>query len=69
MIFAVLVCPEFSSQVVWFLVFWVLEVVLSVCRGLPDVDDGVWDAFLGFEVDDLAVHQGDKSAWSFVDDD
>lgn len=69
MVFAVLVCPEFSSQVVWLLVFWVLEIVFSVCGSLPNVDNGIRNAFLSLEVNDFAVHQGDKSAWGLVDDD
>jgi hypothetical protein len=56
-VLAILISSEFPSQVVIGLVFWVLEIVFSVRRCLPDVNDGVGDWLLGDEIGDGAVHE------------
>lgn len=68
-VLALLVAPELSAQVVGRLVVRVLEVVLAVGRGLPDVDDGAGDGLLGVEVGDDAVHEGDLAVGGRVLDD
>ncbi|KUI59071.1 hypothetical protein VP1G_06335 [Cytospora mali] len=57
---AVLVGPELAAQVVGALVLGVLEVVLAIGRGLPDVEDGAGNG-LAVEVGDGAVHLGDAA--------
>jgi hypothetical protein len=37
---------------------WVLKIVLSVGRGLPDIEDGSFDGGSGFQVLEDAVHVG-----------
>jgi hypothetical protein len=56
-VFALLVCCELAPQVVWFLVLWVLEIVLSIGACLPDVNDGAWDALLRVEILHHTVHE------------
>jgi hypothetical protein len=56
-VFALLVGRELAPQVVWLLVVWVLEVVLSVRTCLPDVDDSTRNALLCVEILDYAVHE------------
>ena len=46
-VLAVLVGGELAAEVVGLLVLLVLEVVLAVGTGLPDVDDSAGDALLG----------------------
>lgn len=41
---AILLGAELAAQIVLDLILWILEVVLPVGRGFPDVDDGVGDA-------------------------
>lgn len=60
-ILAVLVGLELAAQVVGRLVLRVLEVVLAVGAGLPDVEDGVGDGLAGQQVGDGAVHEGDAA--------
>jgi len=61
-VLAVGVATELAAQVVVDLALWVLEVVLAVGRGLPDVDDGVGDALARLRVCDLAVGECDEPA-------
>lgn len=69
-VFAVLVGTELASQVVGRLVLGVLEVVLSVGAGLPDVEDGAGDGLAGQEICDGAVHLADAAGGGGgVDDD
>jgi hypothetical protein len=56
-VLALFVGSKLSPQVVWLLVLGILEIVLSICARLPDVDDCVGDAFLGVEVHDYTVHE------------
>lgn len=60
-VLAVLVGPELATEVVGCLTLGVLEVVLAVGGGLPDVDDGVGDGLLGLHVADDTVHQSNLS--------
>lgn len=53
----VLVGAELAAQVIGRLVVRVLEVVLPVGAGLPDIEDGVGDGLAGQQVGDGAVHQ------------
>ena len=54
---------------VWRLIFWVLEVVLSIGECLSNVDDDVWNAFHCDEVDVFAVHEGYLSLmWVLADE-
>lgn len=69
MVIAICISPEFSSQIVIRLVFWVLEIVFSVRRCLPDVNDGVGDSLAGEEINDFAVHQGGLTIGVWVLDD
>lgn len=68
-VFAVLVGLELAAQVVGRLVLRVLEVVLAVGAGLPDVEDGVGDGLAGQQVGDGAVHEGDAARGVGVLDD
>ena len=68
-VFSLAVGLELSSEVVVGLVVWILEIVLSVGRGLPDVDCDIWDWLLGGHVGNNTVHVGDQAAWSWVLDD
>lgn len=68
MIGAVGPSAELAAQVVGFLVVWVLEVVLAVRGGLPDVEDGVGDASFCNCVGDPAPHQGDPAIVRAADD-
>lgn len=68
-VFALLVGGEFAPQVVGLLVFWVLEVVLSVCTRLPDINDGAWNALLGIKILDDTVHERSLAIWVGVADD
>lgn len=65
---AVLVGAELAAQVVGLLVLGVLEVVLAVGRGLPDVDHDVRDRFLGDKVGDSAAHEGGLAVVRAADD-
>lgn len=58
---AVLVGAELAAEVVGGLVVRVLEIVLAVGAGLPDVEDGVGDGLAGDEVGDDAVHAADSA--------
>lgn len=68
-VLSVLVASEFSSQVVVDLVLWVLEIVLSVRRCLPNIEDSSRDALSGQKICDFAVHQSWVSAQCWVLDD
>ncbi len=68
-VLAVLVGAKLAAQVVGGLVVRVLEVVLAVGAGLPDVEDGVGDGLAGEEVGDGAVHAADLAAGGRVLDD
>jgi hypothetical protein len=68
-IFSVLISPEFSSKVVVGLVIWVLEIVFSVRRCLPDIDHSTWDSLSSQQISDLAVHQSRVSARRRILDD
>jgi len=68
-ILAVLVGAELAAEVVVALILRVLEVVLAVGRGLPDVKDGARDALARRQVRDGAVHLGDAAARARVLDD
>jgi len=68
-VLAVLVGQELSTQVVVLLVLLVLEVVLAIGGGLPEVDKDVWNWLLGGHVLDNSVHVGDESTWSWAVDD
>lgn len=60
---------ELATEVVGRLVLGVLEVVLAIGGGLPDVDDGVRDGLLRHAVDDLAVHEGNLAVGDGILDD
>jgi hypothetical protein len=68
MVVPVLVCPELSPQIVWYLIFWVLEVIFSVGRSFPDINDCFRDSFACLEIDDLAVHKSDFALVGREDD-
>lgn len=68
-VLAVLIGTEFAPEVVGALVLGVLEVVLAVGRGLPDVEDGVRDGLAGHQVADDAMHQTHAAVGSRVLDD
>lgn len=68
-VLALLVGPELAAQVVGLLVLGILEVVLAVGAGLPDVEDGAGDGLAGDEVGDGAVHEGDAALGVGVLDD
>ena len=57
-VLALLVGLELAAEVVGGLVVGVLEVVLAVGGGLPDVEDGVGDGVAGNDVADDTVHLG-----------
>jgi hypothetical protein len=59
MIFAIRISPELPPEVIIGLILRILEVVFAVRRRLPDVNNNAWDAFLGNEVGDGSVHEGD----------
>lgn len=65
---SVLVGGELAAQVVVGL-GWVLEIVLAVGRGLPDIEDGTGDGLAGFHVTDGTVHEGDATIGLGVLDD
>lgn len=69
MIIAIRIRSELSSQVIRGLVLGVLEIVFSVRRRLPDVDDCVGDSLAGQEIGHLAVHECGVSAGRGVLDD
>lgn len=58
---AIRISPELPPQVIIGLIFRILEVVFAVRRRLPDVNYNAWDALLGDEVSDCAVHEGDMA--------
>src|SRR5690606_35382980 len=58
-VLALVVGAELPAEIVGALVLRVLKVVLSVCRGLPDVEDGARNWLAGEEVGNSAVHQTD----------
>ena len=60
-VLAVLVGAELATEVVGGLVVGVLEVVLSVGRRLPDVEDGAGDGLARGDVTDHTVHLGDAA--------
>jgi hypothetical protein len=68
-VFALLVGGEFAPQVVGLLVLWVLEIVLSVCTRLPDINDRAWNALLGVEIHDHTVHKRSLAIWVGVAND
>lgn len=68
-VLSILVGAELAAQVIGGLVVRVLEVVLAVGAGLPDVKDGVGDGLAGEEVGDGAVHEADLAAGGRVLDD
>jgi hypothetical protein len=43
-----------------------LEIIFAIRRGLPDVENGSWDALAGGEVGDGAVHPADPTALAGV---
>lgn len=61
-ILSVLIGSELSSQVVIGLVLRVLEIVFSVGRCLPDVNDCVWNWLLSDQIGNGSVHQSSLSA-------
>lgn len=67
-VLAVLVRLELAAEVVVGLVARVLEVVLAVAAGLPEVEGHVGDGFLGLHVADDAVHVGDDAVVLVLDD-
>lgn len=68
-VLAVLIGTELAAEVVWRLVVWVLEVVLAVGRGLPDVEDSAGNGLAGEKVSDGAVHLADLAVRGRVLDD
>jgi hypothetical protein len=68
-VFTLFVGGELAPQVVGLLVLWVLEIVLSVCARLPDINDGAWDTLLGVEILDHAVHERSLAIWMGVAND
>ncbi len=68
-VLAVLVGAELATQVVGCLCLRVLEVVLAVGAGLPDVEDGPGDGLARQQVRDGAVHLADAAARRRVLDD
>lgn len=68
-VFPILVGAELAAQVVGRLVLRVLEIVLAVGAGLPDVEDGAGDGLAGEEIGDGAVHEGDAAVGVGVLDD
>lgn len=60
-VLALLVGAELATEVVGGLVLGVLEVVLAVGGGLPDVEDGAGDGLAGDDVADHTVHLGDAA--------
>jgi hypothetical protein len=67
MILAIRICPELPPEVIISLILRILEVVFAVRRRLPDVNDNAWDALLGDEVGDGAVHEGDMALVRILD--
>jgi hypothetical protein len=67
MILAILISPELPPEIIVGLIFRVLEVVFPIRRRLPDVNYNAWDAFLGDEVGDGAVHEGDMALMRVLD--
>ena len=65
---SLLVRGELSAEVVLAL-GGVLEIVLAVGRGLPDVENGALDGLAGFHVLDNTVHVGDTAVGIRVLDD
>ena len=66
-VFSVLIGSELSSQVVIGLVFRVLEIVFSVGRCLPDINDCIWNWLLGDQIGNSSVHQSSFSTfWYWV---
>lgn len=68
-VLAIGVAAELAAQVVVDLTLWILEVVLAVGRGLPDVDDGVGDALARQRICDPAVGECDEAAGGGAHDD
>jgi len=69
MIFALLIGTKLAPQIIGGLIIRVLEVVLAIGRGLPDVDDSVGNTLLGDEVGHGAVHERHLSVGRRVLDD
>jgi hypothetical protein len=67
-VFALLIGGEFAPQVVGLLVLRVLEVVLSICTRLPDINNGARDALLGVKILDHTVHERSLAIWVRVSD-
>lgn len=69
-VLAILVGAELASQVVGGLVLRVLEVILAVGGGLPDVEDGAGDGLAGQKIGDCAVHLADAAGgcWGIDND-
>lgn len=65
-VLAVLVGSELATQVVGRLVLGVLEIVLAVGAGLPDVKDGVGDRLAGDQIADDTVHEADAAFGSRI---
>lgn len=65
---SLLVGSELATEVVIGLL-GVLEIVLAVGRGLPDVEDGANDGLAGLHVFDDTVHEGDAAVGVGVLDD
>ena len=60
-IFALLIRSELSTEVVIRLILWVLEIVLSIARRLPEVEYCVGDWLLRLQIHHLPVHQSNLS--------
>lgn len=57
-IFSVLICCEFTAEVV-FALLGVLEIIFAVGGGLPNVENGTDDRLSGLHICDDTVHEGD----------
>lgn len=55
-VLSILVGLELSSEVIVGLVIWVLEIVLSIRRSLPNIECDVRKRLLGLHVGDDSVH-------------
>jgi len=68
-IISILVTLKLSTQIIWCLVLWILEIVFAIRRCLPDVYHRTRYSFSSYRISDFAVHQRWMATWSWVDDD
>jgi hypothetical protein len=68
-VLAVLVGSELATQVVGALVVGVLEIVFSVGRGLPDIENGAGDGLASDQIANNSVHQNHTAILGRILDD